>query len=581
MISADSYSFRWVECQFKALQSCPCSEYHLDHLLNSLPQSLDETYERMLCNIEAAEDARRILTLLCFAQRPLTVQELIDGVAVEINDPMGLNRKRRLQDVNGIRDICGGLIDIGLGADHTTETYREEDLIQSARIAHFSVQEYLESERIRHQKAAMFSLTGVAAHTEIAQICLTYLLEHGLSSSALDYSLLKEFPLAHFAAEYWYPHYQNTANHDPGLEDSILKLFQRRDSFATWVKLHDVDKPWGTVNFHRALDDIPAPVYYASLLGLDQVLHDLFNSEKLESILILALSPAPTSNVSKKINAQGGRFGNALQAASVGGYEKVVRMLLDKGADINAQGGYFNNALQEASFRGHDNIVKILLDNGADINAQGGEYGNALQAASFRGHVNLVRLLLNHDTVVNRKDIQGRTPLHLASAGGRLKTVKMLLDFGLDPTVVDAQGRNCLHHAASQGSVEMINWLLKEGFDPNYADRDGWTSLHWAAKNGSISTMEVLKAAGARSTVEFIQGWTPDSVFLFHQDPASKSPEYANSELVAKRNISSLAVAVELIDDGRKVSSGLLWDGVSCDGCLLVSFDLNVLSFFV
>ncbi|KAL8991075.1 MAG: hypothetical protein Q9169_007954, partial [Polycauliona sp. 2 TL-2023] len=58
----------------------------LNKVLGSLPESLDETYERMLCNIDGylAEDARRILTLLCFASRPLKVEELIDGVAVEI-----------------------------------------------------------------------------------------------------------------------------------------------------------------------------------------------------------------------------------------------------------------------------------------------------------------------------------------------------------------------------------------------------------------------------------------------------------------------------------------------------------------
>jgi ankyrin repeat protein len=66
-----------------------------------------------------------------------------------------------------------------------------------------------------------------------------------------------------------------------------------------------------------------------------------------------------------EVNAQGGHYGNALQAASWGGHEQVVKMLLDKGANINAQGGYYGNALQAASYRGHEHVVKMLVDAGA------------------------------------------------------------------------------------------------------------------------------------------------------------------------------------------------------------------------
>ncbi|KAF2729999.1 hypothetical protein EJ04DRAFT_446072 [Polyplosphaeria fusca] len=48
-------------------------------------------------------------------------------------------------------------------------------------------------------------------------------------------------------------------------------------------------------------------------------------------------------------------------------------MLLDKGADVNAQGGRYGNALQAASYGGHEAVVKMLLDAGADVNAQGGD----------------------------------------------------------------------------------------------------------------------------------------------------------------------------------------------------------------
>lgn len=62
-----------------------------------------------------------------------------------------------------------------------------------------------------------------------------------------------------------------------------------------------MDGPWdASINFRRALDDIPAPVYYASLLGLHQILHDIVNSEQLEGTTIPPQSPESTFNLSKK-----------------------------------------------------------------------------------------------------------------------------------------------------------------------------------------------------------------------------------------------------------------------------------------
>ena len=61
---------------------------------------------------------------------------------------------------------------------------------------------------------------------------------------------------------------------------------------------------------------------------------------------------------------------------------------------MNARGGHYSNALQAASMRGHEKVVKMLGERGVDVNAQGGEYGNALQAASYRGHEKVVMMLI-------------------------------------------------------------------------------------------------------------------------------------------------------------------------------------------
>ena len=57
----------------------------------------------------------------------------------------------------------------------------------------------------------------------------------------------------------------------------------------------------------------------------------------------------------------------------IGGHEAVVRLLLEKGANVNAEGGKYGNALQAASFGGHEAVVRLLLEKGANVNAEGGQ----------------------------------------------------------------------------------------------------------------------------------------------------------------------------------------------------------------
>ena len=487
-------------------------------MLNSLPESLDATYERMLCTINhyLVEDARRILTLLCFASRPLAVKELIDGVAVEIDNSTGLNLKRGLQDANGIRDICGAFIDVGLGFDHTIEYYgrvKENELTPTVRIAHFSIQEYLESERIRHQKAAIFSLTSAAAHAEIAQLCLVYLLEPDLSRSKLDLSVCKEFPLAHFAAMYWYYHYQKTAKNAPGLDNCILRLFRHQSSFETWIMLHDIDQGWETaIDFSRNLDDIASPVYYASLLGLDHALLGLTYTNRSESTANSGQPLVSTSKVSERVNAQGRCFGNALYAASYKGHNKIVQILLDKGADVNAQGGLYGNALQAASKNGHEAIVQILLDRGADVNIRGGAYGNALYAASNNGHEAIVQILLDRGADDSAESLMWGSALQAASSEAHDNIVQILLDRGADINAQRGALGTALQRASQYGHDIVVRMLLDREADVNARDEHLNTPLQVASYKGHETTVQMLLEAGADVNAQDSYGNSPLSV---------------------------------------------------------------------
>ena len=102
--------------------------------------------------------------------------------------------------------------------------------------------------------------------------------------------------------------------------------------------------------------DNSTPILPSHLIGVS--LYSLAERGDVEAVKILL-------NAKVDVNAQGGLYGNALQAASRDGHEDVVRLLLDKGADVNAQGGHYGNALQAASRDRHEAVVRLLLDKGA------------------------------------------------------------------------------------------------------------------------------------------------------------------------------------------------------------------------
>lgn len=142
-----------------------------------------------------------------------------------------------------------------------------------------------------------------------------------------------------------------------------------------------------------------------------------------ELAIAVEMTPRPKK---ADLHAQGGYYGNALQAAARGGYEAMVQMLSEKGADVNAPDGKYGNALQAVAACGNGNIVQLLLEKGADVNAQGGVYGNALHATAAMGNGNIVRHLSANADDVNTQARYYRV------AGGRLGTevAQMLRDAG-------------------------------------------------------------------------------------------------------------------------------------------------------
>jgi hypothetical protein len=168
------HRFRWVFCQLETLRHCfPPS---LRRQLNELPQSLDETYERVLKEIEATNQGRyahRLLQCLTVAMRPLRVEDLAEVLTFELDTAEGglprYHPEWRWEDHEcAVLSACSSLI-----------TIVNSDNARVIQFSHFSVKEYLTSERpsTASGDVSRYYISLEPAHLTLAQACLGCLLD--------------------------------------------------------------------------------------------------------------------------------------------------------------------------------------------------------------------------------------------------------------------------------------------------------------------------------------------------------------------------------------------------------------------
>jgi hypothetical protein len=103
--------FRWAVCQLDALGKC-LTVPMLRKALKSLPSTLDETYARILRNIDESwgQSVARILEWLVFSATPLRLTEVAELVAIDIDEDPPFDPNRRLPEPKDILMMCSSLI---------------------------------------------------------------------------------------------------------------------------------------------------------------------------------------------------------------------------------------------------------------------------------------------------------------------------------------------------------------------------------------------------------------------------------------------------------------------------------------
>ncbi|KAJ5702549.1 hypothetical protein N7488_010097 [Penicillium malachiteum] len=236
--------FRWAACQLDILQN------YLDlrilrQSLKSLPTTLEETYARILASIDFShrEYATRILQFLTYSERPVTIKESVDIMAVDSSGETSFDFELRMPEPLDIARVCPSLITLVVRRNEDDEGNKETST--EMRLAHFSVQQYLKTDRI----AVSFdlgspdiglyfqsSLSEKAARAGMTRICLAYLSNFDEESQAEI--IRRDFPFSDYAMDYWMDH-AKLGEMETKVLEAILKFFHARSGpYIAWRGLY-------------------------------------------------------------------------------------------------------------------------------------------------------------------------------------------------------------------------------------------------------------------------------------------------------------------------------------------------------
>jgi ankyrin repeat protein len=457
--------------------------------------------------------AHRLLQCLTIAVRPLEVEELAEVLAVDFTaegDIPKLNEDMRWENQEqAVLSACSSLI-----------TVVEDDHSRVVQFSHFSVKEFLTSDRIATSDidaSRYHHIRLEPAHTIMAQACLGVLLR---LDSHIDRNSITNSPLAGYAVLHFGHHaeFENVLSH---IHDGIDHLLDAHEPhFVAWMsRLRRL--------YRFQILPKAAPLYYVAELGFSGMVDHLISKcpddvnvrVENETPLHAALrnAHAHTSQLllsyCADVDARDSQDLTPLHLAADKGFLEVTRMLLERNADINARDSNGHTSL----YRIVDSISETLDDkciytapvfpgHGADANTKGDNNTTPMHQASFHdtraiylmfyhrycgrphaqdhklltparhqemrqicntlneNYLNPIRFLLDHGADVNMENNDNSTPLHVASYHDSVKATQLLLDHGANIHAQNNRGETPFQVASvreHQGVVELLSGDMK------------------------------------------------------------------------------------------------------------------------
>ncbi|TPX14029.1 uncharacterized protein E0L32_000423 [Thyridium curvatum] len=464
---------RLVVDEILRLDSCGETLKKIEKKISSTLPDLDDVYRGFLQDLEDKPASLKLIQWICFAIRPLSLDELRWAMVIDPKCPhRSLQQCRDDDDYQVDNDsmerklnhLSHGLVEVVSSSD-----------MHFIQFIHQSVRDYFVNKGLAtltaslnpaETKLSVSDMVGTAHH-ELSRTCICYLDMEEISRSPInDHEvLISEFPLLHYATTSWIGH--AVESDAKGIsQDYLLDYFAWPSS--TLLQL------WASI--------------YNVLEGYS------WDCPKEKTLLIHVVSR----------------------------YQLLgpLQVILQKSQDdinIDAEDASGRTPLSWAAENGHEAVIKLLLEKDAAVDIAD-EYGRTpLSWAVRNGHEAVVNLLLEKDAVVNITDPIGRTPLSWAARNGHEAVVNLLLEKDAVVNITDPIGRTPLSWAAEKGHKAVVNLLLEKDAVVNITDLIGRTPLSWAAENGHEAVVKLLES--------HIGGRIPSTSMMPHSDSTNLMAE--------------------------------------------------------
>lgn len=239
-----------------------------------MPQTLDETYYRMLNNLDETDKprARRALTWLVYSGRQLYIEELADACGIDLeSSPIDRDKLDPVYMEPLLQDLI--LIQPPLSADQKVVKPQTHTVM----LVHASIREFLLKKSIPSLGPNYFALQEKESNVLLAQSCLTYLLHYNTYNLRHSHG---EHPLLRYAWYHWEDHFDRYVGPCvPTIPTAMLRrkarmLFRLINSYIDHDLGDYTDEIWSHLDEHEG--------YASGLLAFMNAFRRVSDSQHLD-----------------------------------------------------------------------------------------------------------------------------------------------------------------------------------------------------------------------------------------------------------------------------------------------------------